>query len=127
VSESEEFPDYEFLSKTEFARKLRWERTPAEMAMWDIVHRPEFKEWRFKQQHPLGSYFIDVAARSIKLAVEIDGESHDNKPEYDEARDRACEEQGCVVRFKNEDVLNRPDETARTLLNACFGRPRFRY
>jgi very-short-patch-repair endonuclease len=128
VDEGSDLPDYEFLSSTEFARKLRRARTPAEKAMWEIVHRPEFKEWRFRQQHPVRSYFVDVAAPSIKLAIELDGESHDNRPEYDEARDRALEgEKWRVVRFTNEEVINKPDEVAKRLLNECVGRERCRY
>lgn len=96
--------------------------------MWEIIHRPEFAEWRFRQQSPVRSYFADIAARSIKLVIELDGESHDKRPEHEEAREKSLTEAGRrVLRFTNEDVINRPDEVARIVLNECRGRPRFRY
>jgi len=76
----------------------------------------------------VGSYFIDVAATSIKLAIEIDGESHAGTPEHDEAKDMALRDGGwLVLRFRNEQVIDRSDEVASIVWNACIGRKRFRY
>jgi|GEM_PF-6554648 len=106
---------------------MRRQPTPAERALWEIVNRPEFREWRFRKQLSISSYFIDVAATSIKLAIEADGDSHDD-PEHDEARDRAlAEEKWLVLRFRNEQIIDRPDHVAEAILNACIGRKRFRY
>lgn len=128
VEEPEDPPEPRFLTAREFARKLRSSRTPAEKALWEIVNRPEFCEWRFKQQVNIGSHFLDVAATSIKLDIEVDGESHDNRPEQDEARDRSLAELNwAVLRFRNEQVINRPEEVAAIILNTCRGRIRFRY
>lgn len=102
--------------------------TPAEQALWDMVNRPEFAEFRFRRQHRLGTYFVDVAAPAIKLAIEADGEAHDSQPEHDEARDRALAERNWQTqRFRNEQILNQADTVQAAILDACIKRPRWRY
>lgn len=127
MEEPEDPPGPGFLPAREFAQ-FRRTRTPAENALWEIVNGPEFRQWRFRQQVNIGSSFLDAAATSIKFDIDVDGESHDNRPEHDEARDRALKEQAwMVLRFKNERVLNRPTEVVAIILNACNGPKRLRY
>lgn len=93
-----------------------------------MVNRPEFAEFRFRRQHRLGTYFVDVAAPAIKLAIEADGEAHDSQPEHDEARDRALAERNWQTqRFRNEQILNQADTVQAAILDACIKRPRWRY
>jgi len=121
-------PEREYWSATEFAR-LQWKTpTPAEQALWEIVGGPEFSEFRFRRQHKVGTYFVDVAAPAIKLAIEADGKAHDSQPEHDEARDRALSERKWqTLRFKNDLILKQPDKVKAVILDACAKRPRWRY
>jgi very-short-patch-repair endonuclease len=53
----------------------------------------------FRRQHPIGSYVIDFYCAKARLAVEIDGMSHDlgDRPERDIRRDAWLEAQGLTV------------------------------
>jgi very-short-patch-repair endonuclease len=52
------------------ARALRRDTTPAERKLWHALwnHRP-----RFTRQLIVSHYIIDVACRTLKLAIELDG------------------------------------------------------
>ena len=49
----------------------------------------------FRRQHPVGPYFLDYYAPSLKLAVEIDGDLHDAV--RDARRDAFLQAQGISV------------------------------
>lgn len=54
---------------------------------------------------PVGPFFADFLCRELKLVVELDGFSHDARPEQDSARDAWFAREGYqVVRFTNEQV-----------------------
>jgi BirA family biotin operon repressor/biotin-[acetyl-CoA-carboxylase] ligase len=61
---------------------------------------------KFSRQMQVGRFFADFLCRELKLVVEIDGFSHDLRPDYDAARDRWLRGEGYhVLRFTNADVL----------------------
>lgn len=49
---------------------------------------------KFSRQMPVGPYFADFLCRDLRIVVELDGHSHDLRPEYDAARDRFMTEAG---------------------------------
>jgi len=62
---------------------------------------------KFSRQMPVGPYYADFLCRELKLVIELDGFSHDLRPEHDEARDRTMRETGhTVLRFANDDMMN---------------------
>lgn len=88
------------------ARVLRTRMSGAERKMWYECLR-DFP-YRFRRQRPFGNYILDFYCPSLKLAVEIDGDSHygDDAQAYDAARSMFLASQGVqVVRFLNRDVL----------------------
>lgn len=61
---------------------------------------------KFRRQFPIIGYVLDFYCVDKKLAIEIDGESHEFRYEYDEVRTESLESQGIrVLRFSNENVL----------------------
>lgn len=57
------------------------------------------------RQKPIDEYIVDFYCGELKLAIEIDGESHDGKFEEDMARQRKLESLGLtVLRFNDLDV-----------------------
>ena len=98
------------------ARALRNEPTAAERKLWQVLHdhRP-----RFTRQLVVSHYIIDIACRSLKIAVELDGGHHGEQVEADQARTAYFEAQGwTVLRFWNNDVLNNLDGVYRTITDA---------
>lgn len=52
-----------------------------------------------------GQEFADFLCRDLMIVVELDGHSHDLRPEHDAARDRWMTKAGYqVLRFTNADV-----------------------
>jgi len=54
---------------------------------------------------PVGPYFADFLCRERRLIVELDGFSHELRPEHDERRDEYLSQAGYrILRFDNLDV-----------------------
>lgn len=104
---------------TERARALRNGATDAERLIWRRVSgvRP-----RLTRQLVVGRYIVDLACRSVKLAVEFDGSQHIDSP-YDATRTTFLETLGWrVVRFWNSDVVENPDGVAEAILAEVVNR-----
>ena len=87
------------------ARELRTEQTPAEKRLWSNLRLKQLSGFRFRRQHPIGTYIVDFYYLSSRLVVEIDGDSHADQEEYDTERTEWLEEQGYrVIRFTNREV-----------------------
>jgi very-short-patch-repair endonuclease len=85
-----------------FARGLRGRMTPAEVVLWGGL-RQERLGVRFRRQHPVPPFTLDFACVALRLAVEVDGETHAGG---DAGRDGALAARGWrVVRFSNAEVL----------------------
>ena len=90
---------------TRRAQELRNAATPAERLLWRYLSRSQLGA-KFSRQMQVGPYFADFLCRELKLVVEIDGFSHDLRPEHDVARERWLRGQGYrVLHFANADVL----------------------
>ena len=99
---------------TEHARALRNGATDAERLIWRRVaqYRP-----RFTRQLVVGPYIIDLACRTARLAIELDGSQHIDAASYDARRTAYLEDAGWVVlRFWNNDVMANPDGVADAIL-----------
>ena len=73
----------------------------------------------FRRQHPYGIYILDFFCSKANLAVEIDGEIHKHKREYDHERTKYLEESGLrVLRFSNHEVENNIEEVIRKIKSA---------
>ena len=74
---------------------------------------------KFQRQVVLPPYITDFAARSARLVIELDGDSHARAEAYDERRTSALEERGyCVLRFTNAEVMSNLDGVLRVILIA---------
>lgn len=55
----------------------------------------------------MNNFIADFYCSELSLVIEIDGNSHDNKQEYDEKRTNTLNELGLtVIRYTNNEVLN---------------------
>jgi very-short-patch-repair endonuclease len=88
------------------ARELRKNMTAAEKKLWyGYLRTFKFKVFR---QRPIDHFIVDFYCPSLKLVIEIDGDSHftDEGKEYDRERTQRLEGYGLrVVRFTNQQVL----------------------
>lgn len=88
------------------ARAMREEMMPAEQRLWQALKGRQLNGLRFRAQHPVGQFVLDFYCSICKLAVELDGDSHDQRVEEDEARTQRLNAYGYqVIRFRNEEVM----------------------
>ena len=93
--------------KLSFAKRLRGEMTPAERRLSAAVRRSAIDGFHFRRQQVIGGYVVDFYCDAAKLAIELDGRSHDDHEKYDELRDEAISQLGVrVLRISNEAMLD---------------------
>jgi very-short-patch-repair endonuclease len=91
------------------AKQLRRTMTPAETLLWRYLKANRIDGLGFRRQVPLGNYIADFVCMSVRLLVELDGQSHDfdAQRKADEKRDAFFVAKGFrVVRFSNQDVIS---------------------
>lgn len=89
------------------ARDLRKDSTLSEVLLWNQLKNKQFFNLDFDRQKIIGNYIVDFYCPSLKLVIEIDGGSHDNKLSYDLVRDDYFKNLGLnVIHFSDADVKN---------------------
>ncbi len=81
--------------------------TKAESRIWfDLLSKKQLLGLKFIKQKIVFSYILDFYCSELSLAIEIDGESHDAKLDYDKTRDNYIKACGInVIRLSNHDVF----------------------
>jgi very-short-patch-repair endonuclease len=100
------------------AQRLRREASFAERTLWFALRMASKNTpFSFRRQHPIRPYVVDFACLKIRLVIELDGASHDNRQEQDAAREKYLAGLGyMVVRFSNQDVAENIDGVAATIM-----------
>jgi len=97
------------------ARNLRNNATYSEVLLWGKIRRKSLG-YEFHRQVPIDGYIVDFYCHELNLAIEVDGSSHDNKYEYDVARQKILERLGVkFIRFENFDVNKNMNDVLRAL------------
>ena len=89
----------------ELARKLRNNSTVSEVLLWRALKGKQIMGYDFDRQRPIDNYIVDFYCKKLKLAIEIDGSTHDDKIEEDRKRQARLESLGVrFLRFGDADV-----------------------
>ncbi len=87
------------------ARALRKAGVISEVIFWKTFKNKELTRWDIDRQIIIGNYIVDFFIPELGLVFEIDGNSHDFKPEYDSEREDFLISHGLrVVHLKDTDV-----------------------
>jgi very-short-patch-repair endonuclease len=90
------------------AKNLRKNLTHAEYKIWhDLLKNKNFKGLKFIKQKPIENFIVDFYCATLKLAIEIDGDTHytDEAMLYDEKRSTLLKNRGVyILRFTNDDI-----------------------
>lgn len=81
---------------------------------------------KFIRQNPNGHAIVDFVARSRKLIIEVDGDTHggDEAATKDSQRTARLERQGYhVIRFTNADVMGNMESVLAAIGDALAARP----
>ena len=89
----------------EYARELRENSTLSEILLWQQLRNKKMKGLDFDRQRPIDNYIVDFYCKKLKLAIEIDGDSHFGKDNLDVKRQHSLEKLGVkFLRFLDIDV-----------------------
>ena len=113
----------------ELCRELRKNSTAAEKRLWANIRNRKVSQLKFVRQYPiiyasvngLHSFFIvDFYCHEKRLAIEVDGEVHNEQQEYDEGRSNILDEMGIhVIRFTNDNVLSNTSQVLSEIRKAA--------
>ena len=104
----------------ENARELRKSPTPFESKLWSKLKGGQLLGYKFRRQHPVGSYILDFFCANCNLIIEIDGESHNYNIEYDQRRTKWLVDSGyTLIRFSNKDIIDDFDNVLNQILATC--------
>ena len=105
-------------AKKEQRRELRSRLTPAESYLWSFLQRRQLRGRKFRRQHSVGPYILDFYCPEEKLAVELDGSTHDHEDaqNYDAKRTAFLEGLGIrTLRFENREVRKNMEGVLRVI------------
>jgi len=88
-------------------RVLRRNPPSPEIIVWNTVRNRQIDGCKFKRQYSVGRFVIDFFCPELKLAVEIDGDTHykESEQEKDRHRQQYLEKLGIkFLRFTNQDI-----------------------
>ena len=101
-------------SEKEKRRHLRNNQTFCEKIVWMNLRRKQICGERFLRQFGIGKFVVDFYCPHLKLAIEIDSDSHfENRDavEYDKWRQKLIESLGIkIIRFTNVEVNQNIDK-----------------
>jgi len=73
-------------------------------------------EYDFHRQKPLDNYIVDFFCNELMLSIEIDGDSHINKVEEDQVRQKNLEKLGVnFLRFDDQEVKQNMSEVLKAI------------
>ena len=110
------------------ARELRQPQTPAEQKLWSRLRNRQLNGLKIRRQHPIDArysgarcrFIIDFYCDEAKLCIEIDGDSHAEQIEYDQARTAYLNELGyTVIRFTNREVFGQFESVLQAIVDEC--------
>ncbi len=102
-------------------RYLRKNMRKAEVLLWSKLKNKQILGERFLRQYSVDQYILDFYCPRLKLAIEVDGDSHymPGAEDQDKARQEYIESFGIeFLRFTNEDVYTNIEGVCQTVYNA---------
>jgi|SRR3989344_3337093 len=96
-------------NRTKLRRDLRKRATVAERALWRYLNNHQLNNKKFRRQHSIDNFIVDFYCPESKLAIELDGNVHQNDfvYSYDKQRDSCLNMKGIkVLHFENKFIFN---------------------
>jgi very-short-patch-repair endonuclease len=92
----------------------------AEIVLWSRLKSNALDGYKFRRQYSVGKFVIDFYCPRLKLAIEVDGDSHfsDESEPYDKARRDFIESFGIsFLRFTNNEIYENLGEVLAKIEN----------
>ena len=108
-------------SEKEKRRILRKDQTFCEKILWRYLRDRQLLGCKFRRQYSIDQFVIDFYSTEIKLAIELDGDVHNNpdQKEYDVKRQEYLEKFGITfIRITNDELLGNANLAFAKIENA---------
>jgi len=102
----------------ELARKLRNNSTRSEVLLWYHIKGKQMMGYDFHRQKPIDRFIVDFFCNTLRLAIELDGYSHDFEDVYEKDinKEKRLNELGIkVLRFDDREVIQNMDNVLRVI------------
>ena len=100
------------------ARELRRNMTLSEVLLWNELKQRQILGCDFDRQRPIGNFIVDFYCKELSLAIEIDGDTHIYRYDYDEERQTSLEKLGVhFLRFEDIEVKTNMNNVLRVIEN----------
>jgi len=100
---------------TEYVDNLKKNATKPELAFKTYLEKT-YPKLKFEFQFPISPYIVDFYIPALRLIIELDGSSHDNKELYDQNRDKYLEENNFnIIHARNHVAENHPENIMETV------------
>ncbi|MFD2147881.1 endonuclease domain-containing protein [Mucilaginibacter antarcticus] len=89
------------------AQKLRKDMTPGEVLLWKELKDNKFHGFDFDRQRCIDNYIVDFYCKTLQLAIEVDGMSHNGEEAFnkDALRQKRLESLGVnFIRFSESEI-----------------------
>ncbi len=110
-----------------YIKSLRRDSTPTEDLLWRKLRNRKLLNTKFRRQHPIGPFIVDLFCIEHKLIIEIDGSIHyetDKAREHDKSRQAYLEARGYrVLRFTTYDIQNAMADVLESIAQAVTPHP----
>ena len=101
-------------------RELRSNMPKPEQILWYYLRSKNLKGYKFRRQFSIGNFILDFFCPKLKLAIEIDGDSHflnDKTINYDKKREEfLVNGKTTILRFTNDEVTNNIEAVVEKIL-----------
>ncbi|WP_299824074.1 endonuclease domain-containing protein [uncultured Pontibacter sp.] len=98
------------------ARELRKNSTLSEILLWKEIKERKLLGYQFHRQVPILDFIVDFYSHELQLAIEIDGDSHNQNYNYDVGRQSELEQYGVqFLRFDDKEVKRDMNNVLRTI------------
>jgi len=102
------------------AKELRSTATPAERLLWQQLRAHRLQGFHFRRQQIISGFIVDFYCHAHGLAIELDGEVHQQQQHYDAERDEVLTALGIkVLRFPNRMVQTQLFQVLEQIIAGC--------
>ena len=108
--------------RKDLRQKLRNDSPIPEKLLWGKLRRSQLIGLKFRRQYGIGPYVVDFYCPQLRLAIEVDGDSHYGVgvKAYDKKRQQTIEKEDIhFLRFTNHEVCENSDGVLETIYQWC--------
>jgi len=98
---------------------LRNHQTYTEYLLWKQLKNKQLCGYKFRRQYSVDQYIVDFYCPKVKLAIEVDGISHDldEQKRYDKYRQKYIEKYGLkFIRITDEEIIMDLDRVLKKIM-----------